>query len=107
MTYVHVYSAPAQPATNYVWDVDGVEHKGGYHQDELLWCSCCNKQHVAADCVVRVYYDGKEAFCAKGKGCKDPEVIAAKKAKEFKNRSEGQKLRWKKQMTRDIVGKWP
>jgi len=90
---IHFFSAELQPATNWIDHCGDVEVRGGYPKDQPLWCECCGQQHLAKDCVVQCYYDGMSVWCAPDKGCKDPNAIAEKKAREFANRSAGQKAR--------------
>lgn len=91
---VHIYTAAHQPATCWT-DNNGSEPMTfEWPAGRLLWCHCCNKRHRASNCVVQAYYDGLSVWCAPGKGCKDPSVIAAKYRREFRNRSAGQKRRW-------------
>lgn len=59
-----------------------------------MWCQCCSRPRPAGECVVYAYYDGPQFFCAPEQGCQDPAVIAAKRARAFRNRSLGQKARW-------------
>jgi hypothetical protein len=96
MTAFHVYTERMQPATNWVDRHGGELLQGSYHPHKLLCTRCCRRQMRARHCVVASYYDGLHIFCAAGKGCNDPNVIAAKKAREFSNRSAGQKARWAK-----------
>lgn len=93
---LHIYTTNMQPATNWVDSHSNEPIRMGWQPEDMLGCICCGKLHPAKDCVVQGYYDGPLIFCAPGKGCKDPVVIAGKKAREFKNRSDGQKRRWKK-----------
>ena len=74
--------------------------------NRLLWCECCGKRHPAKNCVVQSYYDGLNVWCVDGKGCKDPRVIAAKKRREYRNRSVAQKARWAKASNVALNG-WP
>ena len=94
---VHIYTAEMQPATGYLDQCGDIVIRGGWEPDAMILCECCGKRYQAKDCVVQCYYDGLKVWCAHEKGCKDPEVIAAKKAQEFANRSAGQKRRWAKQ----------
>src|SRR3990167_8923998 len=93
---VHIFTAKMQPATDFIDDCGAIPIHFSFKSDDLLYCQCCNKEHTAKDCVVQVYYDDTSTWCAPGKGCKDPHVIDAKKAKEFANRSAGQKKRYAK-----------
>ncbi len=93
---LHIYTAKFQSATDYLDQCGEVEFRGGFEPEKLIYADCCGKQRPAKDCVVQCYYDGQSIWCAPEKGCKDPQVIAAKKAREFANRSAGQKARWAK-----------
>lgn len=96
MSRGHIYSAELQPAesfTDYTQDPPQ-DYSRGPESD--VFCQCCSKTRKAKDAVVAVYYDGHNYYCAEGKGCKDPEVIKAKKDAQLKRRSEGQKRRYAK-----------
>lgn len=99
---LHIYRTNAQPATNWTDTHSGEPMQMGWEPDRLLWCCCCGRQHPASDCVVYSYYDGPMVYCADGRGCKDPQVIAAKKAREFANRSAAQKARWAKASNAEV-----
>lgn len=93
---LHIYRASMQPATCWV-DNNGPEpFEVRWPAHSLLWCLCCHQKRLAKNCVVQAYYDCVMCWCAPGKGCKDPKVIAAKARREFRNRSAGQKRRWRK-----------
>jgi hypothetical protein len=66
----------------------------GYTPEKLIYAHCCGKQRPAKDCLVQCYYDGLSIWCAPEKGCKDPQMIAERKAREFANRSKAQKARF-------------
>lgn len=93
---LHIYTAKMQPATGWTDTHSGRPIQMGFEPDMLLHAGCCGKSRSAKDCVVQNFYDGLNIWCAPDKGCKDPQVIAAKKAREFENRSAGQKARWAK-----------
>lgn len=93
---LHIYTETMQPATDWTDTHSGEPMQMGWPPGAMLWCACCGKQHPACDCVVYSYYDGPMVYCAPEKGCKDPQVIAARKAREFRNRSAGQRARWAK-----------
>ena len=93
---LHIYRVDKQPATDWIDTNTGEPRKMGWAPDELIYTRCCNKQRPAKDCVVQSWYAGLDVWCAPDKGCKAPEVIAAKKARAFANRSAGQKARWAK-----------
>lgn len=101
---LHIYRTDAQPATGWIDTHSGEPIRMGFDQGKLLWCLCCDKQHPASDCVVYSYYDCTLIYCADGRGCKDPQVIAAKKAREFANRSAAQKARWSKASNAEVTG---
>ena len=93
---LHIYTKIMQPATAWVDNNSSKPIHGGFEPDVLIYTDCCNKKRPAKDCVVQTYYDGIMIWCDHDKGCKDPATIAAKKAKEFANRSAAQKKRWAK-----------
>ena len=90
---IHIYKADGQPAINWFDTHSGEPIDMSYPPDKLLWCNCCGFQRPASDCVVYNYYDCNMIYCAKDKGCKDPAVIAAKKAEQFRKRGIAQKMR--------------
>jgi hypothetical protein len=93
---LHIYRTNVQPATDWM-DMNSSEPiQMSWPPETLLWCCCCGKQHPASGCVVYSYYDGPMIYCADWHGCKDPQVIAEKRSREFRNRSVGQKARWAK-----------
>lgn len=90
----YIYRAVGQPATDFV-DHNGPEPMRFQNSPgRLLWCQCCDKRHPARDVVVHCYYDCWMFFCAPGRGCKHQRVIEAKRRREFKNRSRGNKAAW-------------
>ena len=94
---LHIYTESMQPATGWT-DVHSAEPmQMGFEPDKLIVTNCCFEKRPAKDCMVQSYYDGLRVWCAADKGCKDPQFIAAMKAKEFLNRSAGQKARWMRQ----------
>ena len=93
---VHIYTAALQPATHWVDNCGPEPMIFEWPAGRLLWCRCCCTRHRAVNCVVQAYYDGLSIWCAHGKGCKDPRVIAAKRRREHRNRSAGQRRRWAK-----------
>lgn len=93
---LHIYTETMQPATGWTDTHSGEPIQMGFEPEKLIYTDCCGKQRPAKDCMVQCYYDGLSIWCAPEKGCKDPQVIAEKKAKEFANRSAGQKARWAK-----------
>ena len=91
---LHIYSDRMQPATGFQDHTFDPPMSFGAKAGRLIWCECCRKRHRAANVVVQCYYDGWRYWCAPGKGCKAPKVIAAKRRLEFRNRSQGQTRRW-------------
>lgn len=94
---LHIYTAPLQPATCWTDHHSGKLLTIRWPKDRRLWTHCCGLRRLAKNCVVQSYYDSLMAWCAKGKGCKDPKEIAAKQRREFRCRSAGQKARRKKE----------
>ena len=94
---VHIYTASAQPATDWVDHNSDAPIHGGYAPDAMIYTLCCGKRRRADECVVHCFYDHLHIVCAPDKGCHDPEAVAAKKARQFARRSAGQKARWAKQ----------
>lgn len=90
----HIFTTHMQHATNYTDRCGEVDIVGGFEPDALIYADCCGEKRPASDCVVQCYYDGMAVWCAPEKGCKDPQVIAEKRAREFVNRSAAQKKRW-------------
>lgn len=90
MNSIHIYLTKPQPASD--WTDAGMQL--GFPPETLLWCKCCGQRRPAKDCQVYAYYDGPMIFCAADRGCKDPQLIAAKRAQEFANRSAAQKARY-------------
>lgn len=93
---LHIYTERMQPATGWIDTHSGEPMHMGFEPDRLIYTDCCGKKRPAKDCVVQCYYDGLSIYCAPEKGCKDPREIASVKAREFANRSAGQKTRWAK-----------
>jgi hypothetical protein len=102
---LHIYTASPQPATDWTDHHSSEPMQMGWDADTPLWCGCCRRQRPARDCVVYSYYDGPLVFCAQGRGCKDPQAVADKKALEHRNRSAGQKARWRKARNAEITGR--
>ena len=92
----HIYTETMQPATGWTDTYSSEPMQMGFEPEEMIYTNCCNMQRPAKDCVVQCYYDGLSIWCAPDKGCHDPKVIAERKAREFANRSAGQKARWAK-----------
>lgn len=93
---LHIYTEAMQPATGWTDTHSGKPMQMGFEPERLIYAHCCGKQRPAKDCVVQCHYDGLNIWCAPDQGCKDPQAIAAKRAREFANRSAGQKARWAK-----------
>jgi len=94
VTFVHIYTAALQPATQFTDNTMDEPWHAGYSVGKLLRCECCNNRHPARDVVVQCFYDGWRFWCAPKRGCKNPRLIEAKRRREFRNRSQGQKRRW-------------
>ncbi|MGL4557084.1 MAG: hypothetical protein ACRCV5_06255 [Afipia sp.] len=101
---LHICTEVFQPATDWTDTHSGEPMRMGFEPEKLIYTDCCGKQRRAKDCVVQCYYDGLSIWCAPEKGCKDPLVIAKKKAQEFANRSAGQKARWAKASNVEFTG---
>ena len=91
---MHIYTETMQPATGWTDAHSGEQMQMGFEPEQLIYADCCGKQRPAKYCVVQCYYDGLYIWCSPEHGCKDPQVIAEKKTREFRNRSVGQKARW-------------
>lgn len=91
---LHICREPLQPATRCVDNHSGEPIDISYAPEDMLWVSCCHRVQPAFACVIQCRYDGAIIWCAPGHGCKDPQVVAAKRALAFANRSAGQKARW-------------
>lgn len=96
MNTPHIYTEGMQPATGWTDMHSSEPMQMGFDPETLVYTDCCGKQQTAKNCLVQCYYDGLSIWCAPGEGCKDPLVIAEKKAQEFANRSTGQKARWRR-----------
>ena len=91
---VHLFVEKFQPATHWVDDNFDPPMHFNWPGNRLLWARCCEQRRPAKNCVVQAYYDGLSVWCAKDKGCRNPKVIKAKRQREFRHRSLGQKRRW-------------
>lgn len=91
---IHVYTAGLQPATHFTDSTFDPPVSDGYRARELIHARCCGKRRRAENLVVQCYYDGRNFWCADGKGCKDPKRLEAQRKRRFRNRSRGQKQRW-------------
>lgn len=87
---IHIYTESRQPATCWTDSHSGKDRVIRLPANRLLYVRCCGRRRPAKNCVVQVYYDGLYIWCAAGKGCKDPRVIAARERLQFRNRSKGQ-----------------
>ena len=92
----HLCTADMQPATGWIDTHSSEPMQMGYPPEYLIYTGCCRKKRPAKDCVVQSWYDGLNVWCAPERGCQHPDVIAAKRARQFANRSAGQKARWAK-----------
>ncbi|MCR4319730.1 MAG: hypothetical protein NUV74_05265 [Candidatus Brocadiaceae bacterium] len=90
---LHIYTANMQPATDYLDWCGEVEFRGGFEPEKRIYTDCCGKKRKAKDCVVQCYYDGLGVWCAEGRGCKNPQTIAAKRWREHMKRSHAQQAR--------------
>lgn len=93
---IHIYAPALQPATGWIDTHSGEPMHFGFPPEAMIYADCCKKRRMARDCVVQCCYDGLNIFCAAGHGCKNPDVAAEKKSREFANRSAAQRARWKK-----------
>ena len=91
---IHIYRASDQPATRWVDNHTDREIVFTLKPNRLVWCYNCNRRRPAKNCIVHSYYDATYFFCATGKGCKSEREIKAKRSREYRNRSRGQKRRW-------------
>ncbi len=91
---LHIHTETMQPATGWIDTHSGEPMQMGFEPEKLIHALCCAELRPAKNCVVQSYYDSLSIWCAPEQGCKDPQVIAAKKAREFENRSAGQRMRW-------------
>jgi hypothetical protein len=91
---LHIYTSPMQPLTKYVDHTFDPPWECSTPGGRLVYCECCRKRRFARDVVIQCYYDGARLWCAPGRGCNNPKLAEAKRRREFKNRSRGQKRRW-------------
>ena len=94
MIVVHIYSARPQPATDFVHDSFDPPIHITRPDGALVWCECCTRRRLAKNATARVYYDHISYWCADGKGCKDKAYVAARRRREFRNRSRAAKAAW-------------
>ena len=90
---LHIYTANHQPAIKYIDNTFEQPYEYTNKPNCLIYARCCAKKRPAKNLVVQCYYADTLHWCADGKGCKSEKLILAKKRKEFKNRSLGQKAR--------------
>lgn len=100
---LHIYTAHIQPATNFLDYTFDPPMGHSYKAHRLLWAHCCGKRRRAENVVVQCYYDGWTFWCAPNHGCKNPDVIAQKFRKTFRNRSAAQKIRWAKHRLKESL----
>ncbi len=67
---LHIFTARDQPATKLRFWLAGKMRTFKYPPRSLVWCRCCKRKRIAANCVAQVYYDMTNYRCATGKGCK-------------------------------------
>jgi hypothetical protein len=67
---LHIYTAPAQPATDFIDCCGEEEMRFQYSPRHLFWCVRCRRRRWAGHLVAQVYYDGVRFWCASGHGCK-------------------------------------
>lgn len=67
---LHLYTAPHQPATRYRVAVGNGYRWVRRSPRSLVFAYCCERARRAGNCTVQVYYDGENAWCRPGKGCK-------------------------------------
>lgn len=91
---MHIYRADDQRATDYVDNVLDTPHRITNPPGRLFWAHCCHKRRPAKNLIVHVYYDCTAFYCAANKGCNDPAFIKAKRNREYRNRSLGNKAAW-------------
>lgn len=102
---LHIHTETMQPATGWTDAHSGEPMQMGFDPEKLIYTDCCGQPRQAKDCVVQCYYDGLSIWCAPDKGCKDQLLIAERKAREFANRSAGQKRRWEKASNVEVSGR--
>lgn len=90
---LHIYTAKTQPATAWIDSSGEVEVRGGWKPKEMIYCERCMTRRPARDCVVQCFYDWLRIWCADGKGCQAPEVLAEKRRAAHMNRSRAQQAR--------------
>lgn len=93
MKDVHIYTTNKQPATDYIDQCGEVDFRGGFAPEKRIYTDCCGKKRKAKYCIVQCYYDGLNVWCADGRGCKNPLVIARKRWLVHMRRSRAQQAR--------------
>lgn len=100
---LHIYTANLQLATKYIDNTFEQPYEYTNKPNRLIYARCCGKKRPAKNLVVQCYYADTPYWCAEGKGCKSEKLISAKKRKEFRNRSFGQKARWANVMNSGVT----
>ena len=93
MPAAHLYIAAPQPATAWIDNCGEREIRGVFPPTARINTECCGKKRLAAECVVRCFYDGLSIWCADGCGCKNPQEIERKRLLAYENRSHAQQAR--------------
>jgi len=93
MNYAHIFTTNKQPATSFTDNCGSTPLTGGWKPSVMLWTDCCDKKRKAGSCEVQCFYDGLRVWCADGKGCKNPHMIAKKRRAQHMNRSVAQQAR--------------
>ena len=91
---IHICTVPLQPATHWTDDHSDSPVTVRWADNKLLRVQCCGLVRRAKNCAVQSRYDGLSIWCAASRGCNSAVEIEAKKRREFRNRSSGQKRRW-------------
>jgi len=94
MSQVHICSVPMQPATHWIDAHSAIPIDVRWADNVLLRVQCCGLVRRAKNCAVQCRYDGLSIWCAAEKGCNSQKEMEAKRRREFRNRSAGQKKRW-------------
>jgi len=69
---VHIFTAPSQPATNFVDRTCDRPIRFRCKSRRLFRTDCCGIRRWAKYVRVQVFYDCIHCFCADGRGCKGP-----------------------------------
>jgi len=67
--FFHIYSAPMQPATNFLDHTFDKPQRIRLKNGTLRHCYGCGRRRRAVNLKVQVFYDGIRYWCGKG-GCK-------------------------------------